>query len=142
MTVLGPKQPNDVYALMREAAVLLSTSTSYETFGRVAVEAFATGLPVIASRLGAMAEVVSDGQTGLHFEPGDPVDLATQVERGFRDPGRLAEMGRSARDEFLSKYTLKRNCEALMRIYDLAARRRFSRAVDGTIGPSMLSRSG
>jgi glycosyltransferase involved in cell wall biosynthesis len=51
----------------------------YETFGLVVAEAFACGVPVIASRIGVMAEIVQEGRTGLHFTPGDPEDLADKV---------------------------------------------------------------
>lgn len=72
---LGRRREEDTYALMAEAQALILPSEWYETFGRVAVEAFACGTPVIASRLGAMAEIVEDGVTGLLFTPGDAEDL-------------------------------------------------------------------
>jgi glycosyltransferase involved in cell wall biosynthesis len=58
-----------VYDLVGEAMFLVLPSQCYETFARVAMEAFAKGTPVIVSKLGAM---VDDGRTGLHFKPGDP----------------------------------------------------------------------
>ena len=64
----------DVPQLMKAAKFLVFPSECYETFGLVAVEAFACGLPVIASRLGAVAEIVDEGRTGLLFRAGDPGD--------------------------------------------------------------------
>ena len=87
------------------------------------VEAFATGLPVIASRLGALAELVHDGCNGLHFRAGDPEDLAAKVEWLLANPKERAAMGRRAREEFLAKYTGERGYEMLMDIYSLAAER-------------------
>jgi glycosyltransferase involved in cell wall biosynthesis len=99
----------------------------YETFGLVAVEAFACGVPVITSRIGVMAEIVQDEHTGLHFKPGDPEDLADKVRWAWTHPAIMAEMGRNARREYEAKYTAARNYELLMGIYDTAIQR--SRAV-------------
>lgn len=89
----------------------------YETFGLVAIEAFACGVPVIASRLGAMAEIVEDGRTGLHFTAGDPEDLAAKVEWAWTHPQEMEAMGRNARAEYEAKYTPERNYEMLIGIY-------------------------
>ena len=118
--VLGRRPREDVFRLMREARVLVFPSEWYEGFPMTIAEAFACELPVIASRLGAMAGIVEDGRTGLHFEPGNPEDLAAKVEWAWNHPKELAEMGREARREYESKYTAERNYEMLMRIYRLA----------------------
>ena len=63
---------NEMLAVVKKARFLVWPSEGlYETFGLVAAEAFACGVPVIASGIGAMAEMVKDGRTGLHFRPGD-----------------------------------------------------------------------
>jgi len=102
---LGPKTSQEVFALMQDAYVLIFPSTWYEGFGRVAIEAFATGLPVIASRLGSMEEVIADGRTGLHFAPGSCEDLVMKVEWALAHQGEMAKMGKAARQEYLAKYT-------------------------------------
>jgi len=114
---LGPKSPSEVQALMGEAAFLVFPSEWYETFGRVAVEAFAKGTPVVAAALGAVGEVTEHGRTGLHFRPGDPEDLAEKVEWLLTHPEELKRMRREARAEFEAKYTAERNHELLMEIY-------------------------
>nr|WP_259331163.1 glycosyltransferase family 4 protein [Thermus thermophilus] len=114
---LGRKSPKEVYALMGEAAFLVFPSEWYETFGRVAIEAFAKGTPVVASRIGAVGEVTEDGRTGLHFRPGDPEDLAAKVEWLLAHPEELARMRKEARAEYETKYTAERNYEQLMAIY-------------------------
>jgi glycosyltransferase involved in cell wall biosynthesis len=81
------------------------------------------GRPVVASRLGAMAELVRDGQTGLLFEPGNAQDLAAKVKALLADPAECQRLGRNARAEFEAKYTADRNYEMLMAIYRAALRR-------------------
>lgn len=117
---LGRRPVEEVYALMGEAMVVIFPSQWYETFGRVAVEAFAKGTPVIAANIGAIAELIEHGRTGLHFRPGDSEDLAAKVEWALAHPGELACMRRSARTEFEAKYTAKENYRRLMEIYTLA----------------------
>ena len=109
-----------VYALLGEAAFLVVPSQCYENFPRVVIEAFAKGTPVIASKLGAMAEIVDDGRTGLHFRPGDPVDLAAKVQRILAEPLALARMRQAAREEFDRNFTADANYKTLMAIYEQA----------------------
>jgi glycosyltransferase involved in cell wall biosynthesis len=115
---LGPKPLKEVYALIGEALFLLCPSTCYETFGRVIVEAFAKGTPVIASNLGAMAELVEHGRTGLRFEPGNAIDLAAQIQRLLADPSALLRMRQAARQEYEQRYTVRPNYRRLMTIYE------------------------
>jgi len=89
----------------------------YETFGLVAIEAYACGVPVIAGRIGVAIENVEDGRTGLHFEPGDPHDLATKVRWAWTHPFEMDKMGRLARQVFERKYTADRNYEILHNAY-------------------------
>ncbi len=114
---LGRKPLAEVYEFMGNAAFLLFTSEWYETFGRVAIEAFARGTPVIASEIGAISELVEPGRTGLRFRPGDPEDLVSKVEWALAHPEKLAQMRREVRTEFESKYTAQENYRRLMEIY-------------------------
>ena len=66
---------------VRRARAVVMPSIWYEVFPRIVAEAYALGVPVIASRLGSLAEVVADGETGLLFEPGDAADLARALGR-------------------------------------------------------------
>ncbi|MER3490969.1 MAG: glycosyl transferase family 1 [Mastigocladus sp. ERB_26_2] len=114
---LGRKPMSQVHDLMGEARFLVFPSKWYETFGRVAVEAFAKGTPVIAASIGAIAELVDSGRTGLHFRPGDPDDLIAKVEWMLANPVKLAYMRQEARAEFEAKYTAEQNYQKLMEIY-------------------------
>ena len=114
---LGRRPMTEVYDLMGEAKFLVFPSKWYETFGRVAVEAFAKGTPVIAANIGAIAELVEAGRTGLHFRPGDAEDLATQIEWALENSEKLSQMRQAARVEFEAKYTAEKNYQRLMDIY-------------------------
>ena len=121
---LGHRPVEDVHALMGKADMLVFPSEWYETFGRVAVEAFAAGTPVIAANIGAVAELVEHGRTGLKFRPGDPEDLVTQVEWALSHSAELRSMREEVRAEFEAKYTAERNYRALMEIYEAALERK------------------
>ncbi|OZH53552.1 glycosyl transferase family 1 [Hydrocoleum sp. CS-953] len=117
---LGRRSLQEVYELVGEAKFLVFPSQWYETFGRVAVEAFAKGTPVIAANIGAIAELVDSGCTGLLFRPGDREDLIRQVEYALAYPEELRKMRLKARAEFEAKYTAQENYRQLMDIYKLA----------------------
>jgi glycosyltransferase involved in cell wall biosynthesis len=106
--------------LMKGAYVLIVPSIGYEPGPLTVLEAFASGLPVIASDLGSLGERVEHHRTGLLFRPGDPEDLAAKVRWAFDHPQELAAMRVAARREFEGKYTAERNYKMLMEIYDLA----------------------
>jgi glycosyltransferase involved in cell wall biosynthesis len=117
---LGPRSREEVSALMADAAVLVFPSVWYETFGLTVIEALATGLPVVASRLGAMAELVSDGETGRLFNAGSSSELAATINSALSHPGLLKAMRIKARLEFERKYTAESNYSMLMDIYQSA----------------------
>jgi glycosyltransferase involved in cell wall biosynthesis len=125
---LGHRSVADVHALMGKADMLVFPSQWYETFGRVAAEAFAAGTPVIAANIGAVAELVEHGRTGLKFRTGDPEDLVTQVEWALSHPTELRNMREEVRAEFEAKYTAERNYRTLMEIYEAALERTKVRA--------------
>lgn len=109
---------NQALQAIKRARFLIFPSAWYECFPLTLIESFACGVPVIASRLGAMEEIVADGRTGLHFTPGDPDDLATKVQWAWSHPREMEEMGRAARAEYEAKYTAARSYEILMDIYN------------------------
>jgi glycosyltransferase involved in cell wall biosynthesis len=102
---------------MHEAAYLVVPSTGMETFGLVAIEAFACGTPVIASAHGGLREIVVHGKTGLLVEPGDSRALARAIAFAENNPDKMIAMGQAARKVYLSKYTPEINYQLLMTIY-------------------------
>ncbi len=105
---------------MARADFLIFPSETYEAFGLVLIEAMAHGLPVIASRLGSMLEIVEDGVTGLHFTGGDPQDLAAKVKWLWSHGEERERMGQEAFRVYQERYTPDRNYKMLMAIYEEA----------------------
>ncbi|MEH6504173.1 MAG: glycosyltransferase family 4 protein [Cycloclasticus sp.] len=117
---LGMLDKKSVQKEMRQAAFLVMPSEWYEGFPMVLVEAFSLGLPVVASRLGGMAEIVEDGVTGLHFEAGNANDLADKVRWMDEHPEECLQMGLNARKVYEQKYTPDKNYDMLIGIYQQA----------------------
>jgi glycosyltransferase involved in cell wall biosynthesis len=109
-------------ALMKEAWVLVCPSVWYDGMPLVIVEAYAAGLPVIASNHGSPATLVDHHRTGLLFRPGDPKDLATQVRWALSYPSEFSDMRSEVRAEFEKKYTTERHYQKLMNVYQEAIR--------------------
>ncbi len=118
MLVHGWLEPDATIKLMRKASYLVMPSIWYENFPRTLVEAFACGLPVIASDLGAMAELIEDGKTGLLFKPGSADDLAEKMEWANANNSAMCAMGERARTVYEEKYTPQINHSQLLKIYN------------------------
>ena len=106
--------------LISHAMFVIHPSEWYETFGLAIVEAFSAGKPVIAAELGASAELITHGTTGLLFRPKDPHDLAAKIQWALDHPGEMQAMGRRARAIFEEKYTETSNYDQLIQIYQKA----------------------
>jgi glycosyltransferase involved in cell wall biosynthesis len=115
---LGQRSAEEVQELMGRATCLIVPSIWYETFGLVVAEAFARGTPVIVAKIGALAELVEHGRTGLHFTPGDSDDLVRQVTWISNNPSSVARMREAARSEYERRYSVQSNYPLLCRIYN------------------------
>lgn len=120
---MGRKSRAECLELLSHSGFLVLPSICYENFPMAVLEAFACGKPVIASNLGAMAEIVKDHETGLLFETGNAEDLASKMRWMIENRDACQEMGRKARAEFEAKYTADRNFEMLMEIYGQTIKR-------------------
>jgi glycosyltransferase involved in cell wall biosynthesis len=114
---LGRRPADQVHDLIARARCLVLPSECYETFGRVAAEAYAAGTPVIAADGGSMREMVSHERTGLLFEQGSADDLARQVRLLQRQPALLREMRLNARAEYEARYGAAANVRELLTVY-------------------------
>ncbi|MGC8724661.1 MAG: glycosyltransferase family 4 protein [Acidobacteriota bacterium] len=107
-----------------QSRLLILPSICFEGFPMVIREAYALGVPVAASRLGSMAELVEEGRTGVLFEPGDARPLLEAVRAAWEAPEALEAMGAGAREAFEAHYTAQANYQMLVRIYEGARARR------------------
>ena len=107
LTYLGQVGPSVVARLRRESLVTVAPSECYEGQPLGVLESMAVGKPVIASRLGGLAEVVEDGATGLLVPAGDVTALARAMEDLWQDRRRAAALGERAwayaRDHFAAE---------------------------------------
>jgi glycosyltransferase involved in cell wall biosynthesis len=120
VNLLGQLPQNEVLHRMRGARFLICPSIWFEGFPVTVAEAFACGLPVLSSRIGGLAEIIEDGRTGLHFNPGDVSDLASKAKWAWAHERETRQMGCAARAEFEAKYTADNNYSQLMNIYKRA----------------------
>jgi len=114
---LGSRSKDEVSRLMADAAFLIFPSIWYESLPLVLIEALAVGLPVLASRLGSMCEIIADGKTGKLFTAGSSQHLSSEIEWAFSRPELLQPLRLEARREFERKYTADINYALLRRIY-------------------------
>jgi glycosyltransferase involved in cell wall biosynthesis len=117
---LGRKAQAEVAAEMARAAFLVLPSAWPENFPVTIVEAFCQGLPVIASRIAALEEIIEDGATGLLFTQKDPDDLAAKVQWAHQHPEAMRIMGANARRLFEERYSPVVNLRQLTNIYQAA----------------------
>lgn len=117
ITWLGPKSPVEVAGEMAGAAVLVLPSICYEGLPLALIEAFSQRLPVIASRLGSLTDLVAEGTTGLLFSPGHAGELAEKVQWAFGHPNELQRMGDNARRTYEEQYCPECNYRLLLDIY-------------------------
>lgn len=111
---VGWVDPSALQGLFETADVLVVPSR-WEGFGLIAAEGMRAGLPVIASNVGGLAEVVIDGETGVLVTPGDPAQLARAVMNSER---LWPEMGRKGRARVESHFTFERVHMQITQIYE------------------------
>ncbi len=102
--LLGRVSPAEVLDRMRSAAYLVLPSLSYEALPRPLIEAYANALPVIASRLGTLADLVEPGRNGLLFEAGSGRDLARRLAWAEAFPEKMRQMGECARADYDARF--------------------------------------
>lgn len=116
ISFVGPIPHDQMVSLYRGADILINPSLS-EAFGMSLVEAMACELPVIASCIGGMKEIVVDNQSGMFFEPDDEEALVEAILRLAKD-GRLRQsMGASGKQRVLEKFTWQKISDTLLRYY-------------------------
>lgn len=112
--------PASLAAVYRGARALVVPSLWFETFAIVAAEAMAHGVPVIASRIGALQDTVREGVTGLHFSPGDAADLARQMRRLWDDPALCRQLGAAGHADVRTRFNEDAHFGRLVAAYEAA----------------------
>lgn len=112
--------PASLAAFYRGARALVVPSLWFETFAIVAAEAMAHGVPVIASRIGALQDTVREGVTGLHFIPGDAADLARQMRRLWDDPALCRQLGAAGHADVSARFKEDAHFNRLIAAYEAA----------------------
>jgi len=100
------------------AADIVALPSLQEGLGVAALEAMAAGRPVVASRVGGLAEAVVHEETGLLVPPGDPTALAAALARLARDPDLRARLGAAGHARVLARYTATRMAEGTLACYE------------------------
>ncbi len=108
---------DDLAEFYRNAQFLVFPSIWFETYGVVGAESMSHGIPVIASRLGALNDLIEDGVDGLLFEPGNSQDLADKMLQLWNQPKRLKEMGLAARRKAIDLWSEEPNFKQTLSVY-------------------------
>lgn len=116
LTFTGNLSRGDVAKVIRNADVVINPSLS-ETFGMSLVEAMASGVPVVATRVGGMPEIVEDGETGYLVPPEHPAALARAIGDLLSDPAKRRRMGVAGRRRALDSHTWDAVAERTADVY-------------------------
>ena len=110
----------EVQRRLGQACLLVLPSLCFEGFPLAITEAFSLGVPVVASDVGPLPDIVKDGENGALFKAGDALSLYHTMKEIWGRSDRLSSLGQGARQEFEEKYTANTNHRALIRIYEAA----------------------
>lgn len=113
---------DDVDLLLRATDIVVHPALWHEAFGLTIAEGMSCGCAVVASRVGAVPELISDGETGILVPPGDVDALAASLKRLIGDSSLRALLGGNARTRVSERFRLERSvashldrCEAVAR---------------------------
>lgn len=110
----------DIPELLSRVDILVMPSIAQEAFGRVIVEAQASGVPVIATKVGGVVEIIKDGQTGLLVSPRDVESLAEAMVRILTNPAFACQLAFNARKNVEEKYSLEKMARDTLKVYEEA----------------------
>jgi len=108
----------DIPKIMSELDLLVLPSVGQEAFGRVIIEAGASGVPVIATRIGGAVDIVENEKTGLLVKPGDIMELVNSIIRLLKDRELAKNFAIGARKKVEKEYGLDRMTENTVKVYE------------------------
>ena len=116
---IGRLEEAELNTLIRNARFLVVPSEGYyETFGMVIVEAYSKRVPVIASNIGVIPELVSDKETGLLFEAGNSLDLAKKAAWMWEHPREAKIMGSKGLKVYEERFKPEHCYKVLVSVYE------------------------
>ena len=119
-TIEFKETTHDIPTLLAELDLLVLASRTPEAFGRVLIEAGSCGVPVVATRVGGVVEVVEDGKEGLLVPPKDPAALSEAILRLLKEPELAEEFSRNFREKIEREYSLEKMVERTIQVYQEA----------------------
>lgn len=122
VTFLGFREGAALEAVVREARFVIIPSLWYDNLPNTALEAFQFGKPVLASRIGSLPELVTDGYNGYLFQPGDAADLREKILLLDAEE-RLGMLGRNAREQLALRFSPDAHYRALTALFQRAVDR-------------------
>jgi glycosyltransferase involved in cell wall biosynthesis len=133
VTFAGPVPDAGLPTLLRNAEVLVIPSVHHTCYGRhveisellslTAIEAMASGTPIVASRIGGIPEVVRDGETGFLVDPGDVKGLNGRLSELLGNPRLARRLGRGGRELVLERFTWEACADRCLAAYGELRRR-------------------
>lgn len=112
----GFKHGEELKDLISHSTCIVCPAIWYENMPNTVIEAYAYGKPVVASRIGSLAEIVIDGKTGLLFEMKNSKDLSEKLKKFIENPKLSKELGQNARMEVESKYEVSKHMNSVIQI--------------------------
>ena len=131
---------NDIPKIMSELDLLVLPSVGQEAFGRVIIEGGASGVPVIATRIGGAVDIVENEKTGLLVKPGDIMELVNSIIRLLKDRELAKSFAIEARKKVEKEYDLDRMTENTIKVYEESLNKKRILAIKiGAIGDVILA---
>ncbi|MFC1674788.1 lipopolysaccharide heptosyltransferase II [Candidatus Omnitrophota bacterium] len=108
----------DIPAIMAHLDLLVLATVTHEAFGRVIVEAQACGVPVVATRVGGVVDIIEDGKNGILVPPGDAAAIAEAAMKIFKDKARAKRLANNAHKKVQEKFSVELMVSNTMQVYN------------------------
>ena len=117
ISFLGKMDFSEIKKYLESCICTICPSECYDNFPNTVLESYGFEKGVIASRLGALADIVVDNETGLHFTAGDHLDLRKKINYVFENKNEAVRFGKQAKDKLLTEYSENLHYERLMHLF-------------------------
>jgi len=129
----------DIPKIMSGLDLLVLPSVGQEAFGRVIIEAGASGVPVIATRIGGAIEIIEDNHTGILVRPGDILEMVNSIIRVLKDRELSKNLAMEARKKIEREYSLAKMTDDTIKVYEDACKKKNILVIKfGAIGDTIL----